>query len=379
LIKVAPGAGPVLLFAADELRRHAPWLEQATVAIGPAAWALDAAGLSPARAPGHRDGFLITGDGARYALAAGTERGALYAVYALLEQMGARWPHPGLAVPPADGALPAVRAWVEPGYDVRGTWLTGPTTTDEVLALIAWSGRRGLNALHVADPADLDTQALQAAAERRGIALTTGSRPAPVLTQGRCFHHSLGNPYGCAVNPPLFRQITGKRVAAEPYADLLTLGRPANLATVIRQDLEDYFRESHLSFYLIHNGPLSWWTCPLNFDVYARTLWDLNTDPAEALEVYAAGDDDLERTLGRAEEAAAAALSACDTLAHREAAVTETSRLLPAESLERAIHTGDWAVAVQALEAMPPAQRGRFGDEVFLPLIKRRLSERAAG
>jgi hypothetical protein len=186
-----------------------------------------------------------------------------------------------------------------------------------------------------------------------------------IHSAGRCFRHSLGNPYGCRVNKAIFPRIAGHAVAAEPYADVGALGRPANLASVIRQDLEDYFRQSYLSFYLIHNGPISWWTCPLNFDVYARTLWDLNTDPAEALVDFAGGNDLLERRIGQAEEAGAAALCTCTDPVTKAEQVLSSTHLLPPQSLERALHSCDWAGALLALDAMDSHQQGRYGREVL--------------
>lgn len=377
MIYLPPGAGPVLLFAAEELRRHAPRLAEASVALGPADWACETVGAEARRGPGHPEGFQLYGDGERYALASKTERGALYAVYALLERMGARFPHPGRTVSPTATDLPDVDEVAEPSYHVRGTYLNSPSTTAEVLALIDWSARRGLNAVRLQETEGLDLASVRSAAALRDLALEIGP-PSSVSTEGRCFKHSLGNPYGCSANPGRFRQVAGRSVAAEPYADLLALGRPANLSSVIRQDLEDYFRESYRAFYLVHNGPLSWWTCPLNFDVYARTLWDLNTDPAEVLVDFAAGDDDLERSLGMAEEATAAALCACTTPEKRAKEVEATAWLLPPGSLERALHLSDWAGAAEALAALPPDRRGRFADEIFLPMLRRRLSDAAS-
>lgn len=330
MIHLPPGASPVLQFAADELRRAAPWLEQqAAIALGPPEWAPEAAGLGPRRVAGHPDGFLIVSDGDRCCLTAKSDRGALYAVYALLERIGARWPHPGACRPPEPGArLPRLDEHVEPSYDGRGICLNGPASTADVLELITWGARRGLNLVRATHPDGLDLEALGQAAAERAVTFETGPLAEASRTQGRCFKHSIGNPYGCTVNPALFRQFAGLKTAAEPYADLDTLGGPANLATVIRQDLEDCFRESLRSFYLVHSGARAWWTCPLNFDVYARTLWDLNTDPAEVLADFAGDNERLERDLGQAEEASGAALCACCTPTDRATGRADADRLL---------------------------------------------------
>lgn len=377
MIHIPPDAGQVLRFADAELCRLAPWMAEATVAIGPVEWAPVAAGLRPRRGPGHPEGFLLVGETGRYAVGAKTERGALYGVYALLERLGARWPHPGRTVQPEAGALPDLDEVVEPSYDLRGTYFRGLASTREVLTLLEWGARRGLNALQVENEDGVDREGLLQAAAQRGITLAFGPLEA-WRTAGRCFKHSLGNPYGCSVNPALFQRVAGFDTAMEPYADLLSLGRPANLATVIRQDLEDYFRESYRAFFMAHNGPLSWWTCPLNFDVYARTLWDLNTDPAEVLVEHAGGDEGLERSLGLSEEAGAAALRNCDTSEHHAAAVTATAGVLPPGSLERALHAGDGVGAVRALESMPAERLGRFGEEIYLPLLRRRTHDAAS-
>lgn len=333
MIHLPPGASPALRFAADEIRRAAPWLEQqAVIALGPPEWAPEAAGHAPRRVAGHPDGFLIVSDGERCCLTAKTDRGVLYAAYGLLERMGARWPYPGAgaARPVEPGtALPRLEEHVEPSYEGRGLCVSGPATTAELLELVAWGARRGLNLVRAAETGGLDLEAINQAAAERGITFETGPVDHMLLTQGRCFKHSIGNPYGCSVNPPLFEQIGGHAAAAEPYADLTALGGPASLPTVIRQDLEDYFRESVRTFYLVTSGGSeAWETCPLNFDVYARTLWDLNTDPAEVLADFAGEDERLERDLARAEEASGAALCACCSPDRRPAGRADADRLL---------------------------------------------------
>jgi hypothetical protein len=205
-IHIGESPPPPVAFAAEELQRYLGRIVNQQLAIRRhtvlgAHQLVLAAGCEPAEASAQLEGdaFALIPEPVRVTLHAGSARGLLHAVYALLEQLGCRWSlqqfRDEMAPRLPDGGVELRALQRQPAFAVRGycsdimAWhYTQPELLhahlEEDHHLIDWMGKTGANAFfYIRHPFDTQLTIPELLPEfaRRGIDLEYGGHVIPLL------------------------------------------------------------------------------------------------------------------------------------------------------------------------------------------------------
>jgi hypothetical protein len=211
---------PVIQYAAEQLQCYLQKISNCVLSIseigenviylGSPNWVLENTGITVMGLK--HDGYMIKTEKNRLILSSSFDRGVLFGVYALLEDIGCRWFYPGNDgeyIPHLDDISIDLNLITNPDYSLRNFTYDGCKGTDEwvkeLTETIDWCAKVGANAFFIhGSPYGEGIYGLDKLAteiKRRGLMLEIGGHGVHHLVDRSLFEQK----------PELFREVKGKR------------------------------------------------------------------------------------------------------------------------------------------------------------------------